>query len=202
MFRTARLLNSLTSTSQPIKIHSAQSLVQVNRSKRISHLLVFHSTNHCYHLHSDRIRIDGVVQPIHVWADRSRWYKRTDSLWWSVICKKDAALMRRTVRSYTARRVRNAVTESLKKQGYNPDGSRLVEDGVPNLFGTLQVMPRSKALTAKYVEILKETDLVVKLISSPGSAKKLQEILERKTAKFESGKTKSNTRSVPIVSSL
>jgi hypothetical protein len=69
---------------------------------------------------------------------------------------------KRTVRSWTTRRVRNAFKESMNKQGYNVDGTRIegTENG-KDLFGTVQLQPEEPALKMSYKEIVRQTDLAV-----------------------------------------
>ena len=75
------------------------------------------------------------------------------------------------------------MVESFNKRGYKSDGSRLVEDGKPPLYGSLQIIPRNTVLTIKYSEILEETDLVVHSISSPRELEKAERGMEWRAAR-------------------
>ncbi len=55
-----------------------------------------------------------------------------------------------------------AFTESLRKRGYAPDGTRLDKtDNIPVLFGTAQLNPVAAILKAKTEDLTKETDAAV-----------------------------------------
>jgi hypothetical protein len=174
MFNTVRLLAE--ANLNPPKIYSSSTLAPVNRSG-VSHLLVKYSPNRTYAFSSDRFASDNPITSYHIWADRSKWYKRTDSFWWSVLCKKDSTAPKRVLRSYVARKVRNAIVDSLKKKGYKADGSRLVDDEVPPLSGTMQITPVNTVLTMKYADVVKETDVVIKTLSSSEDAEKIRKSL-------------------------
>ncbi|PMD27786.1 hypothetical protein NA56DRAFT_147407 [Hyaloscypha hepaticicola] len=91
-----------------------------------------------------------------------RWQTRTEPFWWNVIARKDIE-NHRTVRSWAARRLRHAFTESLKKMGYGPDGNRIDGEGQP-LIGTAQLLPHQTILKRKYVDLVWQTDMAVKAI--------------------------------------
>jgi hypothetical protein len=91
-----------------------------------------------------------------------RWQARTEPFWWNVIARKDIE-NRKTVRSWAARRLRHAFTESLKKMGYGPDGNRLDGEGQP-LTGTAQLLPHQTIMKRKFVDLVWQTDMAVEAI--------------------------------------
>lgn len=66
------------------------------------------------------------------------------------------------MRSYSARRVRQALLESLRKAGYASDGSRLPgTEGRASLYGTLVLGALPSILKTKRDVLLQQTDSVV-----------------------------------------
>lgn len=89
-----------------------------------------------------------------------KWAERKDSLWWSCLSHMDVG--KRTVRSHHARRVRQCFVESLRKQGYASDGSRLPgSEEKPPLFGTVMLGANLPILKTKSDVLAKQTDRVV-----------------------------------------
>lgn len=72
--------------------------------------------------------------------------------------------MKRTIRSWLARRVRNAMVESLKAQGLSANGTRLDPSAGKDLVGSAQLVPNEPLLKMPYEELQKETDAVVKFL--------------------------------------
>jgi hypothetical protein len=106
-----------------------------------------------------------------------RWFENTEPLWWSVIVKKDADHQKRTLRSWTNRRLRIAFTESLKKKGFAQDGSPLgggEGQGKGPIYGTLQIKPKPEVKKASMEDLISQTDeLVKKLVErQPWATKK------------------------------
>lgn len=91
-----------------------------------------------------------------------RWQTRQEPLWWNVTTRKDFE-HKRVVRSWVARRVRQAFVESLRKSGYAQDGSRITGSGDP-LVGTTQLFPERPILNMKFEEVVLQTDKVVQAI--------------------------------------
>jgi len=91
-----------------------------------------------------------------------RWQTRQEPFWWSVITRKDIE-NRRTVRSWVARRLRNAFIEALRKKGYGSDGTRIDGNGEP-LIGTAQLIPNESIKTKKYSDLVDQADLTVEAI--------------------------------------
>jgi hypothetical protein len=76
---------------------------------------------------------------------------------------------KRVVRSYGSRKLRLAFTESLRKKGIAPDGSRLPgsgQDQKPPVFGTAALMPNIEILTTRMKDLVLETDTAVAQILS------------------------------------
>jgi hypothetical protein len=191
MLKTARLL--MSADPQPFRILTADNLSPFNRPG-VTNILVKYHTNPTYLYASDRFDRASPITPEAIWADRSRWFKRTDPFWWSVLAKKDGIASKRTLRSYMARRVRDAVKESLNKRGYKSDGTRLVEDGQPTLTGTMQIVTKSTVLTMRYADIVRETDVVIEKLSSSKEATKIQRGLAYSSAKFKARAKESNRK--------
>lgn len=69
------------------------------------------------------------------------------------------------MRSWLARRTRNAFRESLKKKGFDADGRSLPGSGnKADLFGTASFAVQRAALKVPYVELVKQTDIAVSCI--------------------------------------
>ncbi len=69
------------------------------------------------------------------------------------------------MRSWLARRTRNALTESLKKKGFDSDGRRLPGSGnQTDLYGTAFLGVRRLAKKIPYIELIQQTDLAVSAI--------------------------------------
>jgi len=60
-----------------------------------------------------------------------------------------------------ARRVRHAVVESLRKEGFKPDGTRLEGKAGDSLYGTAHFTPETTILKMPYTELVKQTDAAV-----------------------------------------
>lgn len=94
-----------------------------------------------------------------------RWNERTESLWWTVTSYKSFA-DKKVVRTYASRKLRLAFTESLRKKGIAPDGSRLPGPGQAQapIFGTASLHPKIDILTTRMKDLVRETDNAVKRI--------------------------------------
>jgi hypothetical protein len=90
-----------------------------------------------------------------------RWAERQDPLWWSCIAFIKGFDSKRTRRSWAARRLRTAFVESLKKQGYAANGTRLDGSGRKPLFGTAQLSPHEPMFKTKIEDLVKQTDIAV-----------------------------------------
>ncbi|OCK88374.1 uncharacterized protein K441DRAFT_485391, partial [Cenococcum geophilum 1.58] len=101
-------------------------------------------------------------------ADRS-------GLWWTA-AGTFAVGKKRVVRSWAARRLRNAFVEALASRGFDRDGKRIVEsakeDGKPmqaikrvderrNLTGTLRIQANPVILTVKFDAVKQEAGRLV-----------------------------------------
>ncbi|KAH6679444.1 hypothetical protein B0J14DRAFT_580772 [Halenospora varia] len=119
---------------------------------------------HCYPTSSGRFLPDVQRTIGQVWADRDKYTNRKDPFWWTCLCKKETWAMKRTIRSWLARRVRNAMVESLKAQGLSANGTRLDPSAGKDLVGSAQLVPNEPLLKMPYEELQKETDAVVKFL--------------------------------------
>jgi hypothetical protein len=91
--------------------------------------------------------------------------RQATPLWWSCVATREAGHSDRVVRSWLARRTRNAFAESLKKRGFDTDGRRLPGSGnQADLFGTASFSVLRLAAKLPYVELIKQTDIVVSKI--------------------------------------
>ncbi|KUJ23547.1 uncharacterized protein LY89DRAFT_185625 [Mollisia scopiformis] len=117
---------------------------------------------HCYTLNAMRWTENSQVQSailssIHL----KRWAERTDSLWWSAL--SHMAVGKRTVRSWCARRLRNAFTESLWKEGFAPDGSTLPGSRRRQpMIGTAMLGATPPILKINNDALIEQTDAAVK----------------------------------------
>lgn len=68
--------------------------------------------------------------------------------------------MKGVTRSYMARRVRCAIVESLRKKGFNSDGTSADGTG-KEIYGSAQFRTETPALTLPFVEIVKQTDIAI-----------------------------------------
>ncbi|KAL2069148.1 hypothetical protein VTL71DRAFT_15486 [Oculimacula yallundae] len=92
-----------------------------------------------------------------------RWENRKEPFWWSAIAFKTLE-SKRVVRSYVARKLRIAFTESLKKKGYKPDGTTLDGQGGMPLTGTAQLTPLEAILKTKQGDLVLQTDAALQTL--------------------------------------
>ena len=106
-----------------------------------------------------------IDQPIHPLAPVSlkRYVLRQEApLWLTCVATRESGHSDRVVRSWIARRTKNALAESLKKRGFAPDGRRLSGWGnTADLFGTAALSVLRVATTLSYVDLIKQTDIAV-----------------------------------------
>ena len=92
-----------------------------------------------------------------------RWEERTDPFWWSAIAYKHLE-SKRVVRSYAARKLRMAFTESLKKKGFAPDGNALAGVEAGPLTGTAQLTPNEVILKTRLSDLVVQTDAALEAV--------------------------------------
>ena len=86
-------------------------------------------------------------------------------MWWNCVAKKESGQSERVVRSWLARRTRNAFEESLKKQGFGTDGRPLPGSAnKADLFGTVCLSVKRLAAKISYVDLVKQTDIAMSYI--------------------------------------
>lgn len=86
-------------------------------------------------------------------------------LWWSCVTKREFGHKDRVVRSWLARRTRDAFKESMRKSGYDTDGRPLPGSGnKADLFGTAYFSVQRQATTTSFVDLVKQTDIAVSYI--------------------------------------
>jgi hypothetical protein len=88
-------------------------------------------------------------------------------LWWSV-AHSEVYHLKRVVRSWCARRLRNAFREALRDRGFDEDGRLLVLDSSGNIIdrkkrlkGTLELRMRNPLVDAKYVDVVEQAGRIV-----------------------------------------
>jgi hypothetical protein len=89
-----------------------------------------------------------------------RWNERTDTLWWTATAFKSFAA-KRVVRSHATRKIRLAFTESLRKKGIAPDGSRLGQSNEAPVIGTAAFHPETKIMSTSMEDLVLEMDQAV-----------------------------------------
>lgn len=116
----------------------------------------------------DLIKGTAISLPLHPehYRMKHRMVNNTSSLWLSVICAKLNGGNKKVIRSHMVRRVRTAVTEALRKRGYDMSGKRLstgAETGSwrGDLFGTMLISPKEMALTADFDVLRTQAELAV-----------------------------------------
>ena len=83
-------------------------------------------------------------------------------LWWSCIATREGGHADRVVRSWLARRTRNAFEESLRKKGFDTNGRPLSGSGnKADMFGTAYLSVTRRAAKVSFVELVKQTDVAV-----------------------------------------
>ena len=118
-----------------------------------------------------------VLQPRHILyrATKHRYDNRpTDCLWWSVSANPLGG--KKVIRSWTARRVRQAIIEALKARGFDRDGRPVRDSGATHtgsipLTGTVRVMC-CKPGTEMHISKVKAgaqfvVDTIIKDVMSP-----------------------------------
>ncbi|CZR51549.1 uncharacterized protein PAC_01426 [Phialocephala subalpina] len=119
-----------------------------------------YSPNHCFTLGATKwtehtTNISTILSATHL----KRWTERTEPFWWSCLSHNFA---KKTVRSHAARRLRHAFEESLKKEGFAPDGNRLpgAEEGEP-LYGTAMLGALEGIMKIKMDALVEQVDQAV-----------------------------------------
>jgi hypothetical protein len=102
-----------------------------------------------------------------------RYMERDEPLWWSCVCRKEIGANSSVVRTFLARKVRNAFKESLRKMGYDAAGRRLEGSELKvDLYGTANIMPAAFGLRMKYGDLVKQTDIaVLAIVNEVGTVK-------------------------------
>lgn len=92
-----------------------------------------------------------------------RWNAKKEPLWISVVAAKHCMENNsRCVRSWLTRRLKVSFSESLRKNGYAPDGTSLGDGhGDTVLYGTAQLFADRQMLNTSPEELDKQTSKVV-----------------------------------------
>lgn len=135
--------------------------IKANSPRELKDIKLHFCREHAYSVKSGRYSSWDPVGLSHKWADRNKYFKRDESLWWSVLAKKKDDLYKSTLRSRVNRRVRQAMEESFEKFGFKTDGTRLKDDGQPALYGTVEVFVDFGVMNHPFSEITRQTDVVL-----------------------------------------
>lgn len=93
-------------------------------------------------------------------------YERREhgTLWWSVTTGTLNSAWKKTVRSWCARRTRQAFRQALRERGFDLDGKKLIVDSEGciidrrnTLRGTVEVRMGRELLLARYTQIMQDT---------------------------------------------
>ncbi|CAG8976466.1 hypothetical protein HYALB_00008056 [Hymenoscyphus albidus] len=145
---------------KPSRLLSPLQSVGANKTIAMS---TFYSPHYVFALSSNRYTSEADTLAKE-WAER-RYNTRSELFWWTCITKKETLTSKKTLRSWIARRTRMAFVESLRKRGYDSDGTRLdPTDGGKALYGTAQLLVREPCIFMKTEDVRKETDLALEII--------------------------------------
>ena len=121
--------------------------------------------------------LPGAHQPLapkirDLYKDRER-----ETLWWSVTIYMLPSSTKRAVRSWAARRVRQAFRQALWERGFDEAGKKLVLDGAGNvvdrrkcLEGTMELRILQKLILAKYTSVMYEARRTVGFLEKAARA--------------------------------
>jgi hypothetical protein len=120
--------------------------------------------------------------PLHEAQKRRSMDRKQEGLWWHITTGADLSKSS-CVRSWSRRRLRNAIVEELKAHGYDENG-RLVKRkasdsggilttiATGDLKGSLRLHAQAPLIPAKYVDVKTEVGQVIKTIVSAMNAEK------------------------------
>ena len=99
------------------------------------------------------------------------------TLWWSVTIQTVPSSTKRVVRSWGARRVRQAFRQALRERGFDKAGKKLVLDEAGNvvgrrkcLEGTMELRILPKLILAKYTSVMDEARRTVGFLEKEAQA--------------------------------
>ncbi|PGH11397.1 hypothetical protein AJ79_04898 [Helicocarpus griseus UAMH5409] len=100
----------------------------------------------------------------HMWANREM-----GTLWWSIPKHSDITVERKVIRSWCARRARNALRQALRERGYDGVGRRIGGGdgdgkdarGLEGLRGSLELWVRREVKRAKYEALVRACGVIV-----------------------------------------
>ena len=133
--------------------------------------------------------IDTPIHPL-VPVTLKRYALRQETpLWLTCVATRETGHSDRVVRSWTARRTRNALAESLKKKGFDINGRRLPGSATDaNLFGTAALSVLRVAATTSYADLVKQTDIAVSYIQDY-QAREDSGLIKHRKGKTRGGKS-------------
>ncbi|APA12026.1 hypothetical protein SS1G_05602 [Sclerotinia sclerotiorum 1980 UF-70] len=118
---------------------------------------------------------------------------KTSPLWISVFCAKLNGGNKKVIRTHMVRRVRTAITEALKKHGYDLSGRKVSNDIGRNkknddLVGTMIISTKEGSLTAEMDVLREQAEMAVAtMIRKSG-----QELGSRQTNPYQNSKQQGN----------
>ncbi|KAJ8066814.1 hypothetical protein OCU04_004198 [Sclerotinia nivalis] len=90
---------------------------------------------------------------------------KTSPLWISIYCAKLNGGNKKVIRTHMVRRVRTAMTEALKRHGYDLSGRKVSNDVERNkngdLVGTMIISTKERSLTAKMDVLQEQAEMAV-----------------------------------------
>ncbi|RDW80054.1 hypothetical protein BP6252_04692 [Coleophoma cylindrospora] len=161
MSRTAANGAARAVSSNLTRIKDYASVPFIRRGNKIPGLTAKFAPDHHY-VHSTSMIVQLKHHHIHE-RTKQAWQARTDPLWWSCIMVPSEDAKKRVIRSHLTRKLRQAFVESLKKEGYAKDGTRLPDSTQEmDLVGTLQMSAEISLMKMGREEAQKSTDELVK----------------------------------------
>ncbi|KIW09385.1 uncharacterized protein PV09_00279 [Verruconis gallopava] len=84
-------------------------------------------------------------------------------LWWWATCATGLS-SKRFIRHHFAKRLRKGFEVALEKKGYAKNGTRSIQDGKPELTGSLQMIGTAKITDPRWSNVQQECDNVLDMI--------------------------------------
>jgi hypothetical protein len=143
--------------------------------------------------------------PLHEAQKRLSMGRKQEGLWWHITTGADLSKSS-CVRSWSRRRLRNAIVEELKAHGYDENGKfvkRKASDTRDNptaatifddLRGSLRLHAQAALIPAKYVDVKTEVGQVIKTILAAMSAEKKNGVSTARPAPRSPRKPSSESR--------
>lgn len=129
----------------------------------------------------------------HMYANRD-----PNTLWWRV--QTNGLDHKRVVRSWVARRVRNAFRIALRDRGYDGDGRRIYQSTdtaepasqqEPGLKGSVEIVVRPESIKEKFTEVLQESNSLVDTVVQLYNQRDAKPQKKSKGGKHQAGRSRS-----------